>query len=299
MTRGQRHSVQRGRLSFRRVVPPLTHRSLPRTLIVADLNVVEGGRRDYVLPDGVGLVLPRVMFDEVLGKPDSRGEDRARSVFGKLHDLLVRNRGRVLLGRNPGEIDAAEHNPDVLLDARHWIALDHSELFRLTDDDRNAFVTRTMEISRTWDWSFSKTLAAEFQSFREDWKTRGERMISAEDAGVFRGHPEHRMAFARHPARVALSAVSNPKFASGRWAQSLAQFPDRYSWPRWKRLYDWYGLQAFLYPDSNGDRFRNDFEDAQYAHLASHAGAIATNDRGLIETMKTLFPSTRVLRSLP
>ncbi len=275
-----------------------SRRQPAQRLVVADLSLLQGRNQEYRIPDGVGLVIPGILIDEITGKFETDTDDDARGQAGKLFDLFSKNPGRVFIGRNVGELDLLERNPDVRLDSRHWIHHDLSERLWFDLPSREVFVQRASEVRGLFSPTHVALGREEFSRMREEWRLFSERHLG-DRANSFRGSTAAHAEWARHPARVARTADSNPRFASGPWAQALLRYPDRYAWPRWIRLAAWYGLQGFLNPETGEAKFTNDWADAQYVILASFAGELASADGRMRRAAQAVFDHVVVKSALP
>lgn len=74
------------------------------------------------------------------------------------------------------------------------------------------------------------------------------------------------------------------------WMRPI-RFPDRLAMMRWQRLINWYAIVR----THRSSGFENCWHDAHYAFAASYVGKLATNDTGLIEAVRAVFPYVDIL----
>jgi hypothetical protein len=83
-----------------------------------------------------------------------------------------------------------------------------------------------------------------------------------------------------------------PAYDTPEWREVLCVFPDRHAIGRFVRLSLWQLLRAGRL--SAETKLRNDWEDIQYAFMASYSSQFWTRDRDLAKAVEQLFPSVRV-----
>jgi hypothetical protein len=114
---------------------------------------------------------------------------------------------------------------------------------------------------------------------------------------ILRAHPSARVAWIRSPDLVAdFVARRKPSYSTPQWRSALRCFPDRCAVGRWGRIVAWYALQQAIKPDRREANFENDWDDAEYAFLASYTGLLATEDRGLMGLVAAVFPQVSVIQ---
>ena len=73
------------------------------------------------------------------------------------------------------------------------------------------------------------------------------------------------------------------------WRRYLNEDTPHFAILRWARFLAWYFVKR---ADGQTKKFANNFDDAHYGLLASYTGHLGTNDRGLEEAARAIFPAS-------
>lgn len=131
------------------------------------------------------------------------------------------------------------------------------------------------------------------QEFYDDLKKHGS--DNAEEADKMRRRsniPGEQEKYVRDPNRVLKIVEENlPQMLTKEMKQWLYVFPDRFALGRWARCFVWSRYKQLIgHTKGRG----NDWDDAQYALLASYCGCLLTKDKGLKEMVEMVFPGVEV-----
>jgi hypothetical protein len=255
--------------------------------VVLDLSWIRALPRNYRrFHRQVRCIIPDGLFGEIAGSdiPDQLGD--------KMYTLFQSNRGRMFIGTMWKTIADEECRRGRPIEAREII--NHTattSLCRCLADNG----------VKAWMWAFRAT--AESDRFRSNEIKRGEFLaLAANFAEWFQekspeavrslGSIQRQRDWIQDPRLVAEAAGHFfPEYASDGWPTRLQGFPDRFAVCRWMRIIAWTCLKKATGATRG---ISNDWDDAQYAYLASYAGGLVTADQHLKKTMALLFPDVRM-----
>jgi hypothetical protein len=242
------------------------------------------------LPSTWCYLVPDNLFAEIAGctMPDAMAL--------KIREILIANRPRFFIGHNWGILSTLQTTPTVRLclpDAVNWAStigvrglLDqHPEDWRRGVTDLvNGNPHQVYERQRRAFCETSEDFTRWIREQSPDWR----RQITTDSS---------RHEWIRRPEQaVELVALHTPRYNTPHWRTALARFPDRLAAGRWARILIWYALAHSVDETS---KFGNNWDDAQYAFLASYAGSLVTGDAGLRDAVAAVSPWVKIHTNLP
>lgn len=270
--------------------------SSPRPWVVCDWGAFRGLRRGVPLAGGFSLVLGNTFFLEAV---DSTPLER---MIGKLREIL----------EHPSIVDRvliASHGP-------HFVDAEVSPRTRFTgadliDVETTKRLRSYLRHGGAWPENLLRgRMSPHFEQYRST------RDGFVRQCNEFADHPAHQEMSSVRALRTGRWSMTDwirhpdlcPQFATaldgGRryrrpaWQKELRVFPDRTAIGRLLRLLAWYAMLRVRLRERSDDEYGNNYEDAMYAFLASYMFEIATNDRGLQDCVRAVFPRVRFRESL-
>lgn len=266
--------------------------SSPRPWVVCDWGALRGMRRDAPMPKNLSLVLCDALFLEAV---DS---EHPEPLVEKLRAILE-SPGmpqRILFARHWGMLSRAELSPGHRMRGADLVDSDITDRLQRGLAHREAWPKRLMQGRDSPEFDRYLEYKREFVRECEEFADHpGHR--TASDLSALRSHAASPIDWIRSPNLVPAFVQAIPtarRFCSAAWLRALRTFPDRHAIGRQVRITAWYALRRFLRRDENAVTFGNNYEDAQYAFLASYSYELATRDKGLRDCVTALFPKVRI-----
>lgn len=233
---------------------------------------------DYLIPDG--------LFAEVVTS------DRAEARAKKLWRISGHNADRLFVGKIWKRIADAEWNTGQPVTWKAVIDDEWSEQWRhcvrrnaledfLKATTHGAYLptAQSYELKRERFLQFCEDIRIRAGDKAKAWERRhnvaGEAMRIMQDPELF----------------FELIVTYFPEYRTPEWQTRLQVFPDTFAIGRWFRLLTW---TIYKWTIGHTKKRENDWDDAQYAFLASHTGELITIDKGLAELVSMVFPDVRV-----
>lgn len=234
-------------------------------------------RANYLIADTV--------FSEMFGAVDTGGA----GFMLKLKRLLIRNDRRVFGGRYWADISAEEEPPQRLASWSSVVCPEMTkELRRVAHSPESVWKAGASFVRDVREEHEGKR--REFVALCSQW-TEWVTENSPESVRTAKTDPAVLVDWICQPSQIAgFMQAFNPRMKGDCWNSALSVFPDRLAAGRWARIVGWYAMQHSVGKTSG---FANNWEDSHYAFLASYTGFLATNDSGLKEAVRVVYPAVR------
>lgn len=252
-----------------------------------------------VLPARYQYLLSNVVFAELCGLCAGDGV-RGYSYAEKLFRILRRNRGRILVARDPEQLIAMQRDPNTLISPQQLIDQEWTtELATAELPNSEELVERIEDVVAT-DQSL-RDYERRRDTFCDDcnaWAVMARSQFEPKLFNQLASDTEARRQVLREPnlvwgwieARIKKDADGYGRFNSQEWRSAVEQWPDRCAIGRWLRIMYAYGIWRQITPEGDDHKFENNWDDARYVFLASYTGWLATNDGGLKQLVADIFP---------
>lgn len=247
-------------------------------------------RRIATLPAKHRYIISDLLLGEGARSTTTPSEEPADTIRLKLQSVLTANLSRVHLGRHPIQVIQRERKPGSRSTIDDVIEPVQSRLLRRMGSTSSAAWLRYCE--RVCEEQPYRKNKRAFLKFRTEW-VRLMRETAPDYTKALSGQVDvFRREIRRPGAVLSLAEWHDSKYAQPRWKMALSKWPDQHAAGRWYRIMLWY-VFAMLRNETRDAE--NDFEDANYAFLASYAGGLATTDQRLQRLVRDIFPNVAVI----
>lgn len=253
-------------------------------LVAVDWNCIQTISRDLDIPRQYHCLVSDAIGFEIAGKSTPDAYQNACQRFGW---WAKHNVDRIWLVRPIGQLAQRQRNPGIRIQRRDLIDLCRTERFR------------TAAIDDTFNWSayFEST---ESRPIIEYEMKRSSLMRLCREVASF---PLLAAALSDTPAATIGEAVRSsilpdilaqfyPDEQQKGWREAISHAPLNFVFARFAYVMAYYAATGARSAEPGHP---NDWDDAQYAVLASYTGHLATFDAGLKECASILFPGVRLV----
>lgn len=238
------------------------------------------------------------MYEIATTSDSSRKEDIAR----KLRNLCLNNPGQIYSGKDPAQLIREQKGQVHKLRAGSIV------------NQLSSRYTQNPNTNTVDDWAdmldvIANSTAANMYLSRKVYLKEVARIFSSylelhapDRLKSIRSHKTntHELALedSLHPvaiqqfSRILLRDGEEPRYLSQDWQRALADRPNDFALGRLARLFIWY-----CYVGAANHDGRNSMEDMQYVFLASYTNSLVTEDNGMKEAAKILWPKINCLSS--
>lgn len=252
-----------------------------KPLCVLDLSWLRG-EKPRPLSNKLNYLVPDVLLGELALSDDPAA---GAAMFAR---WMFLNRGRIYLGRTWNRIAQIELDRDRPIDPIEVVDVVASDRLTrcLDDNDIKAWQCGVSATGRGHAAMSNESKRAEFvllcESFREFLGP------AADNWQKTYSTPESRRGWIQQPQLVLEGALQLfPQYCPAGWKDRLACFPDVYAVGRATRIFAW---STLLCAAGLTKGLANNWDDAQYAFLASYTGLLRTRDRRLQELVQAISP---------
>lgn len=264
---------------------------LKHRYVVVDLNAIEEGLC-YYIHDEDHVVLPHMIMSDLAGIKENK---RINKHINCLPDWLRARGDQVWLAHSWATLEELEPSPDIRIEDLGWCDDEGSKALR---PGRGATPEQWLESFRDFESSIGRqTVEDGRKGFFYVCEQIGKRtmindshMISQIKSSQCWRNELARLV--REPIMGHIYPLMKRKYQTQEWNAALGRFPDELAIGRISRIMCWYSmLQAAGIRQVQS----NDFEDTAYAHAASYAGFLATEDRHLIDMVRAVFQNVTII----